>query len=325
MNITDLEDSCEVLLHILKNLRKDGPSRVRTPLAGERKENEVHEAYRKCEQVIAVLNKAYFGKAELDHIGALTNRIKEYRKEAIERIKSSIQLGDKQNKEKLSKDGKPCSEADNIEEPNNGHRQEINATMTENFDFNTAQKLPVFNIKDETKRGEELRDFLNNVEFYHDTLSTASKPILIKFLLKCKIQGKALSELGTTVPATFTDLKKTLLEKCGPKENIETIQAKLNKTQQGNRPMREFVSELEGLVAKMTELEVAAQSEEARPALQAANERRGLAFLKRGVKDRFRLILESARHTTLGEATQHLLEVDSSTVESKPESVAQSM
>ena len=63
----------------------------------------------------------------------------------------------------------------------------------------------------------------------------------------------------------------------------------------------------------MTELEVSCHGEQSREILAKAKERRGLAFLKKKVNDRLKIILDSARHTKLQDAILHLVEVDQST------------
>lgn len=178
------------------------------------------------------------------------------------------------------------------------------------FEYAIAQKLPVLAITSDEKRNSSIRDFLNGVEFYHDSLDANGQSTLIKFLLKCKIQGQALDELGTLEPATFADLKTALYNKCGAKETLETIQNRLNNARQGNRSLKTFVQEVEELIGKLTELEVATHDETARTILRSANEKRGLVHLKRGVHDRYKIILDSARHTDFQEAANHLIELD---------------
>lgn len=178
------------------------------------------------------------------------------------------------------------------------------------FDYGRAQKLPILSIKSSENRNEAIRDFISNIDFYHDNLDNASREKLVKFIIMCKVQGKTLSELGKVTSTTWNELKTQLWNKCGPRDTLESIQTKLNNTKQGQRPMRTFVNDIEQLINDMTNLEVKSQTEEARPALQAANEHRGLAFLKKGVNEKYKIILECARHTNFHEAVQHLLEIE---------------
>lgn len=295
-----LKTLIEELYNLLRNLRKDGPNRKRSEESGKQKLKQVEEIVRKARIEAAEIEKAGLTKEEKSSLHILYEKLVVYESEATLRIQTSMTNSDEN------------STSTKYTEKQENPKQNIIATTDKmaDFDFSTAQKLPVLNVDQESKRGENLRDFINSVEFYHDMLKQEAKPILVKFLLKCKVQGKALTELGSSTPNSFAELKTELQKKCGTKETIEQIQNKLSNTRQGHRPMKDFTNDIENLIVKMTELEVNAQGEEARTVLTETNERRGLTFLKKGVNDRFKIVLDSARHTKLQDAIQHLLELD---------------
>ena len=342
----EIQGVVEELQRIVTNLRKDGPNRKRDKSAVIRKIQEVENIYCRFAEVEKFIckNGTHIEIQELqfwrEKFGPLYREAKE-RILASEKVETQIEKSEENT-------GIVAKESTSRE---NGQKQDLKLTVDQSvksvelgkekvtqtqqnsatnlkssvennsdirlskmdFDFNTAQKLPTFSAADDEKRKSELRDFLNNIEFYYGMLTNAGKVLLLDFILKCKVQGKAKTELGTCSASTFEDFKKKILEKCGPKETVESLQAKIANLRQGRRPMRDFVNEFEHLVSRMTELEISSQGENTRGVLEKANETRGLAFLKKGVNERARMILESARHKSLPDAISHLLEIDAAT------------
>lgn len=294
MSLAELKKEVDFLLGQLNNLKKS-PNRQRNQKSANKKLDEIQQNCDRINKLCENLRKKQLNKAEEEYIQGLREKAKEYKEKAIKIIITNIKDKDSDNEES----------DENSEQKENTR----NIEMSE-FDYNTAQKLPMLSIDREDKRTEAIRDFVNNVEFYHDTLTNQGKTTLISFITKCKIQGKTLTELGNLRPTTLVELKRDLLTKCGPKDTIETVQTKLNMIRQGQRSMREYINDIENLTTKMTNLEVSSQTEDARPALQLANERRGLSFLKKGVNDKYKIVLDCARHTTFQAAAQHLLELE---------------
>lgn len=62
-----------------------------------------------------------------------------------------------------------------------GHPRQPYEAMREVFNFSIAQKLPILVCDDDDKRGELIREFINNVEFYENTLAENGEPILVTF------------------------------------------------------------------------------------------------------------------------------------------------
>lgn len=291
MDFSTLEEALGTLKTCYLNLKKS-PNRKRKLEGANKKLKEILQLWNIFIEHFTNFNQKNLTEQEHKYLTQLTSKAKEYRELAEAIVKNNIQENNSEE---------PGSDQENQEIKSVPETQEKVPLSSLNkmaeFDFSKAQKLPVLTCEENNKRTENIRDFLNNIEFYHDTLKKDSQTMLIKFLLKCKIQGRALTELGAAKIETFEQLKTNLVSKCGDKDTIESIQSKLDRSRQRNRPMREFVSEIEQLISKMTELEIGMQGEEARETLTIANEHRGLAFLKQGVNDRYRIILDSARHT----------------------------
>ena len=337
MTLGELSLLCESLAKVIVNLRKDGPNRKRSKEAAEEKVRVIEEIYQK----FRLLNNSIAGGnltvLEKEQLSQLIDRVRRYKSEGVKRIQDSIIIEtdsnvtdeetetETENNATINTTANNTAAVNNIPAPNTttenpqpenitentapDNKRGISITMA-NFDYGRAQKLPGLNIDKDENRDEQIRDFLNNVEFYHDTLTATEQTILIKFLLKCKIQGRSLTELGQTPITNFHDLSTQLKKKCGNRDSIESITNKLNNVRQQNRPMRTLITEIEGLLARKTELEVNTQTESARPVLHDINEKLGLTYLKKGVNERYKIILDSARHSTFQEASQHLLEID---------------
>lgn len=295
MSIEKLNSEIE-LLKLVTNKIKKAPNRERTPEKAKEELEQINTYYRNIHKYYEII------KAEDTNIAQgfekLLLKAREDKNRAIEIIRATTK------EEEIVPSGSQLKQS---------HSTEENQAKMDTFDYGRAQKLPILSIKSSDNRSEAIRDFINNIDFYHDNLDNASREKLVKFIIMCKIQGKTLSELGKVTVTTWNELKMQLWNKCGPRDTLESIQTKLNNARQGQRPMRTFVNDIEQLINDMTNLEVKSQDEEARPALQAANERRGLAFLKKGVNEKYKIILECARHTNFHEAVQHLLEMEPET------------
>lgn len=57
-----------------------------------------------------------------------------------------------------------------------------NISVAEPLSLSITQKLSILACDDKCKRGELIKDFLSNVEFYHNNLKKVGKSILITFL-----------------------------------------------------------------------------------------------------------------------------------------------
>lgn len=286
MNFDPLQTALGKLKTCYESLKKL-PHRKRKPEGGEKKLQQVQNLWKEFSSQFALLDQnqlTELEQADLKRIVQLATRYKTDSEDLVSNSIEDLSSASEEEEDQLNVKPKPfaLTSTDNASE----------RTMGE-FDLNTAQKLPVLTCDNNNTRTENIKDFLNSVEFYRDTLEVTAKPTLITFLVKCKIQG-------------------SLTTKCGSRETIETIQSKLDRTRQANRPMREFVSEIEYLVTKMTELEITTQGETSRATLTSANERRGLAFLKKGVQDRYKIVVDIARHTKMQDAIEHLLELNPS-------------
>lgn len=126
------------------------------------------------------------------------------------------------------------------------------------FKFETGLKLPSL-----TDEGDEisLRDFLDIVQSYHDTLNAAGQRALIKFVTLNRLQGKAKTRLGDLEEVdSFSTLKASLLSRCGTRETLESLYHSLQTSRQGRKSFTSFAEDLEMIASKIANLEIKKQN-----------------------------------------------------------------
>jgi len=299
MSYHNLQAEVDNLLRILANLKKS-PNRKRSRESVVRKLLEIKNTWEAIAQQFESLRADPILLTD-EHVQTLLINARQARSQAIDIVKAS------------------CTEQEvdlNIsgsDTPNTS-----NMTTSDRFDYTAAQRLPVLSLDSDKDSNESIRDFLNNVRFYHDTLNAEGKLTLVNFVMSCKIQGRALTKLGNARPITFDELQKSVETQCGTLETIDNIHMKLSNAKQGSRNIKDFVRDVEDLITKMTTLEVREQGEHARKVLATANDRKGLAYLKKGVNDRFKMLIDSARHKTFTDAATHFKELDTDPTEPDP-------
>lgn len=207
MSVSSLKEEIEILKNLLKNLRKS-PNRQRSRESANRKIKEIEHIYGRINKVNRELKEKYPTRIEEKDIFELRDAAKGYKEKALEIVIKNIKDENTNSDDNSSDEDNRYIEAAEISEQQ--EKEFKNNTKMAEFDYNTAQKLPILSIEREDKRTECIRDFINNVEFYHNTLNNQGKITLISFIIKCKIQGKALTELGNLVPITLDELKRDL-------------------------------------------------------------------------------------------------------------------
>lgn len=171
------------------------------------------------------------------------------------------------------------------------------------FEFTTGLKLPILSAEGDAVA---LRDFVDIVESYYDTLSAEGKLGLISFVCKNRIQGKAKTRLGDVSNInTFAALKTALLAKCGAKETMETLHNKLSNLRQGKLELTAYAEELELLAMKLANLQIKEQNiavDAEKTAVHNILKGHALLTFKRGVHSELKTVIEAARPKNLEEA-----------------------
>jgi len=170
-----------------------------------------------------------------------------------------------------------------------------------NMDVKTASALsPLVNIEETS-----IRDFINEIEAYHDLLNDAGKTALIKYVVKAKIKNLAQTRIADITIANFDQLVSALYTRVRAAETSESLQLKLFQAKQGRKSIAEFASDLEQIAQKLSEINIKDQN------INDANGRKivkdtinniVLNQFKIGVHDELKQVVNASRPKTLAEA-----------------------
>ena len=123
----------------------------------------------------------------------------------------------------------------------------LTGNMTEKFDLKTASSLlPVMDGTDDTTK-----QLIDAIEFYSDCLENESKAKLVKYVLKTRLTQNAKLRLNDTydsVTALVNSMKDQLIPKC----SSAVISVKLHQSQQNNKTIDEFGTNIEMLMSNLT-------------------------------------------------------------------------
>jgi hypothetical protein len=77
------------------------------------------------------------------------------------------------------------------------------------FNVDSALKMPTLATVD----SDNIRDFLNTIEAFNETIKTSDKKIFIKFITRTKITGAAKTKLEDTIAESFEQLSQQIKSK----------------------------------------------------------------------------------------------------------------
>lgn len=169
--------------------------------------------------------------------------------------------------------------------------------MGDQFDLRAAGSL----IPNMTGSEQVTKQIIDAVEFYNDTLNPVGKAMLIKYVLKAKLNQNAkmrLEKSYTDVETLLSDMKKFLITK----KSTTVLFSKLNNEKQGNRELKEFASTIQQLLYELT----LAQSEHEDTlveSLNKVNEKIAINTFANGLRNsELRTIIKARNFKTLREA-----------------------
>jgi hypothetical protein len=82
-------------------------------------------------------------------------------------------------------------------------------TNMADFNVDSALKMPTLATVD----SDNIRDFLNTIEAFNETIKTSDKKIFIKFITRTKITGAAKTKLEDTIAESFEQLSQQIKSK----------------------------------------------------------------------------------------------------------------
>lgn len=170
------------------------------------------------------------------------------------------------------------------------------------FEITTAIKvIPEF--KGQLK---ELSNFLNIIEFLHDTLKDNDEKVkLIKFVIKTRLSENVKNKLITfSEPTNLTSLKTILHEAFKPKKTALSIQSEMAKSFQGNRGILDFSEKIETLMSQLNTIQISEQGETHREIIVKLNEQIALNAFKNGLNEPMKSTVFASRPSKLQDAIQ---------------------
>jgi hypothetical protein len=173
-------------------------------------------------------------------------------------------------------------------------------TKMADFNIQTALKMPTLATVD----SDDIRDFLNIIEAFNETIKTADRKVFIKFITRTKITGSAKTKLGDSLAESFEELSQQIKSKCGSNETYESLRSKLNETTLGNKKLETFADELNSIAERLAAVEIEKQggNQETRTAIKNMAKRDALIAFKIGVPNHLRIVVEAARPNTMEDA-----------------------
>lgn len=174
-------------------------------------------------------------------------------------------------------------------------------TKMSNLDLKTASSLKALEDSKDTK----IRDFIDEVEAYHDLLNPAGQGQLIPYVVKAKIKGSCKTRLGDATITTLAELKSALHSRVKPEDTYDKLYKKLKNAEQNKFPLPTYAAYLESTVTQLAALYIRTE------AVVAENEKKvindvfkmiSLCQFKLGVVDRYKPVLDASRPRSLADA-----------------------
>lgn len=174
------------------------------------------------------------------------------------------------------------------------------------FDLKTAVSLlPMMDDNEETTT-----QLIDAIELYEDMLAEATKPLLVKFVLKSRLSTSAKLRLATTyddVKSLISDMQKFLLTK----KSDTALQMMLNNARQGDKSISEFGKELERLFVDLT-ISQADGKAESYKILKPLNEKIAVKRFADGLRNaKLSTIISARNYTELKDAVRAAIDEDS--------------
>lgn len=180
-------------------------------------------------------------------------------------------------------------------------------TSLSDFDLRTAGQV----VTEFNGTSTELNDFLDCSRWYHDSIKLADRPKFLEYLLKVKLKGKAKTAL-VEAPKSFEALEKLLKERFKPRATIGSLQNSLSALQQRAKDVSTFAADIEELVQRMTDLQVAEKGEDNREIIRSLNDTLALNVLKMGSNAHVKKVLLAGQVKTFTQGVSLALEAESS-------------
>lgn len=175
--------------------------------------------------------------------------------------------------------------------------------MAEKFDLRAATHLlPTLDGKEET-----VNALIDAISLYDEMLANDSKPMLVKFVLKTRLDASSKLKLKTeysSATALINDMKKVLLAK----KSATALAAKLNSMKQKDKPIDKYGQEIEELFVQMTIAQADGNSA-TYEILKPTNEKQAIAAFANGLRNaELKTIIKAREYKQLNHAIRGALD-----------------
>lgn len=132
---------------------------------------------------------------------------------------------------------------------------------------------------------QKYSNFINFVEFVHDTLNDNGKSRLINFILKTKLSdGIRLKLSAYPTATTLAQFKENMSKIIKSNKTSLSIQSELVRTRQNISSVIDFSSKIESLISELNSIQISQRGEQYRDVIIQMNDEIGLNAFKNGIK-----------------------------------------
>lgn len=290
--LSRLEDIFTELERVLTNLKKNGPNRKYSLEYASSKRTYVenlHENYKKSynkllkilksDQLETFAEKGFKEEKTVKEIFETLNQIQQKTQEIIEK---DLEI-----------------QVESIQEQ---------TTEMASFDIKTASHI----IPDFDGESDKILDFLSAVKYYNDTLSEASKVLLMNFVINIKVKGKAKNSISGQNIKTYAELHKALSDRFECRKTVATLTQELAQSKQGNSSVTEYAEKIEKLSYELSKIQILAQNGENSSVIRAINDTIAASSFKNGLRTDLKTVVLAARAETFAENVSIAHEAESS-------------
>lgn len=187
---------------------------------------------------------------------------------------------------------------------------------TLNMDFDLKSHVNI--IPEFDGQLSKYSNFINFVEFVHDTLNDNGKSRLITFILKTKLSDSIRLKLSAYPSATtLAQFKEQMSKILKSNKTSLSIQSELSRTRQNNASVIDFSSKIESLVAELNSMQISQRGEQYRDIIIQMNDEIALNAFKTGISDRIKPTIIAGRPSSLNEAINLALDSETPQQEAK--------
>ena len=177
------------------------------------------------------------------------------------------------------------------------------------FDImHTVKLIPEYNGE-----ANQLTNFINLVEYLHNTLKDEEKPKLIEFITKTKLSEKTRKKIPNNIKIETLEELKNIFQKTFKTNRSElVVQSELMSATQGNNTLTNYIDKIQNLTFELSNLQMNGKSKLESEVISVMNERMAMNIFKQGIHNSIKTVVLSARVESLQDAINLATEAEAS-------------